>query len=33
MLFMNKLEFFCLADFFVGIFKTLEEYGDLEIHQ
>ncbi len=29
MLFKNRLEFPCLADFFVGIFKTREEHGFL----
>jgi hypothetical protein len=27
MLFINRLEFACFADFFVRIFKTREEYG------
>ncbi len=29
MLFMNRLEFSCFADFFERIFKTKEEYGFL----
>ncbi len=29
MLFMNRLEFSCSADFFVWIFKTREEYSFL----
>ena len=29
MIFMNRLEFSCFADFFVKIFKTTEEYGFL----
>ncbi len=31
MLFMNRLEFSCFADFFVGIFNTREEYGFFKI--
>jgi hypothetical protein len=29
MLFMNRLEFFCFADFYVWSFKTTVEYGFL----
>jgi hypothetical protein len=33
MLFMNSLEFSCLADFFVGIMKTRVEYVFLKIRE